>query len=80
MAADNGLNYAVQDDINEMQSAEFSDDINLIVQVDFSESNKITGAYRYRIYPGETKLINYLGEIDSGDYNTLTNFANWGFD
>ena len=79
MAADNGLNYAVSADIAEMQAADFSDDINLVVQVDYSEDNEITGAYRYRIYPDEKKLIDYLGEIDSGDYNTLTAFANWGF-
>lgn len=79
MAADNGLNYAVSADIAEMQAADFSDDINLVVQVDYSEYNEITGAYRYRIYPDEKKLIDYLGEIDSGDYNTLTAFANWGF-
>ncbi len=79
MAADNGLNYAAPADIAEMLSADFSDDINVIVQVDYSEYNEITGAYRYHLYPGEEKLIDYLGEIDSGDYNTLTAFANWGF-
>ncbi len=79
MAADNGLNDAALEDLTEMQSADFSDDINLIVQVDYSEYNAITGAYRYRISPGEMKQTDYLGEIDSGDHNTLTTFANWGF-
>jgi len=79
MAADNGLNNAALEDIEEMQSAMFSDDINVIVQIDHSQFNEIIGAYRYHIYPGEKKQIDYLGEIDSGDYNTLTAFANWGF-
>ncbi len=80
MAADNGLNDAALADIIEMQAAEFSDDINVIVQVDYSEFNEITGAYRYHIYPDEKKLIDYLGEINSGDWHSITDFANWGFD
>jgi len=79
MAADNGLNNYAIEDIQEMESATFSDEINVIVQIDHSASNPETGAFRYHIYPEEKKLISSLGEIDSGDYHTLTEFANWGF-
>ena len=79
MAADNGLNNAAINDIEEMQLAEFSDNIKVIVQIDYSEFNEITGAYRYHIYPGEKKQISYLGEINSGDWHSITDFANWGF-
>ncbi len=79
MAADNGLNNAASDDITEMLTATFSDDINVIVQIDHSEDNEITGAYRYHIYPGEKKHVSYLGEINSGDWHSITDFANWGF-
>lgn len=79
MAADNGLNDAALIDIAEMQSAVFSEDINVIVQIDHSEYNEITGAYRYHIYPGVAKHISYLGEINSGDWHSITDFANWGF-
>ncbi len=79
MAADNGLNNHAIEDIQEMESATFSDEINVIVQIDHSASNPESGAFRYHIYPEEKKLISSLGEIDSGDYHTLTEFANWGF-
>jgi hypothetical protein len=81
MAADtdSALNFAALDDIEDMMQAEFSDNINVIVQVDYSESNYPPAAYRYQIYPGLKEQISYLGEIDSGDENELTSFANWGF-
>ncbi len=73
------LNPAV--DIEDMMQAEFSDNINVIVQVDYSENSIISpAAYRYHIYPGLKEQISYLGEIDSGDENELTAFANWGFE
>ena len=80
MAADNGLDNQALDDIEDMMQAEFSDNINVIVQVDYSESNSPPAAYRYHIYPGLKEQISYLGEIDSGDENELTSFTNWGFE
>ncbi|MEA2095554.1 MAG: clostripain-related cysteine peptidase [Candidatus Cloacimonadota bacterium] len=79
MAADNSLEYEALDEIADMMQAEFSDNINVIVQIDYSESNSPPAAYRYHIYPGSKEQISYLGEIDSGDENELTAFANWGF-
>jgi len=81
MAADNGLDNEALDDIEDMMQAEFSNNINVIVQIDYSESNPPPEAtYRYHIYPGLQEQISYIGEIDSGDENELTSFANWGFD
>ncbi len=79
MAADNALNNYAIADIEEMINAEFSEEINIIVQIDYSENNSQTGTYRYKIFPGENLMIDYLGEIDSGDGNQLSGFANWGF-
>lgn len=84
MAADNGLNNAALEDINEMEKAVFSDDINVIVQIDNNASNVNSGAFRYKIKHDATDaigstLISPLGEIDSGDYATLRNFIDWGF-
>ncbi len=82
MAADNSLsgdpNPALVD-LVDMQSAEFSDEINLIVQIDQDQNSANSGATRYRIYPGTKQQISYLGEIDSGEAANLTAFANWGF-
>jgi hypothetical protein len=80
MAADNGLNNAAVNDIEDMQLAEFSENINVIVQIDYSENHPdYQGARRFQILPGEKKYIDSLGEINSGDYNQITDFANWGF-
>lgn len=80
MAADNGLNDAAMEDIDEMLAADFSDDIKVIVQIDESEYAENSSAKRYRIRSGSKSQISNLGEIDSGDPATLTQFANWGFD
>jgi Clostripain family len=80
MAADNGLNEAAIEDIDEMLSAQFSDDIKVVVQIDESQYSESPAAKRYRIQPGNKTFISNLGEIDSGDFNVLTKFANWGFE
>jgi hypothetical protein len=84
MAADNGLNNAAIEDINEMESAFFSDNINLIVQIDNNAENANSGAFRYKIKHDDSvqitsPVIASLGEIDSGDYATLRSFIDWGF-
>jgi len=79
MAADNSLDFEALADIEDMMQADFSENINVILQVDYSESNSPPAAYRYHIYPGLKEQISYLGEIDSGDEDELTAFANWGF-
>lgn len=79
MAADNGLNLDALADIEDMMQAEFSENIKIIVQVDFAASNSTPAAYRYQIFPGLKEQISFLGEIDSGDENELTAFADWGF-
>ena len=87
MAADNGLYQAAVQEINEMETADFSENINVIVEIDNSEYGIFSEARRYKIQPekniDETNItspvIATLGEIDSGDYHNLTAFANWGF-
>lgn len=84
MAADNGLNNAALSDINEMENAQFSNDINVIVQIDNSDYLDPSSAFRYKIKPDHSSNITSpqiasLGEIDSGDPAVLSEFANWGF-
>ncbi|MCF7913460.1 MAG: hypothetical protein K9M99_13110 [Candidatus Cloacimonetes bacterium] len=80
MAADNSLNFEAAADMADMMQAEFSDELNLIVQIDYSAADPQSGAYRYHIFPSISQQISYLGEIDSGDGDQLTAFANWGFE
>ncbi len=90
MAADNSLNEAAIDDINEMETAVFSEDINIIIQIDSREGNFYNfypGVRRYRLKQDEiwnneeivSELISSLGELDTGDPYQLSSFANWGF-
>ncbi|MDD3049553.1 MAG: clostripain-related cysteine peptidase, partial [Candidatus Cloacimonetes bacterium] len=85
MAADNGLCLNAVKDINEMEAAEIDDNLNVIVQVDYSETQPISTARRYKISSDDnpetisSHLISDIGEIDSGSWITLKNFANWGF-
>jgi hypothetical protein len=85
MAADNGLNdYAIAD-INEMEAANISLNVNVIVQIDEWEYSQTPGAYRYKVHHDElpdqitSPIVQSLGEIDSGDYHSLIEFADWGF-
>jgi hypothetical protein len=82
MAADNSLNESALIDIAEMQSATFSGLVNVIVQIDHRNQdavNDYTGGERWQIFPGTKKLINQLGEIDSGSSEVLADFIDWGF-
>jgi len=88
MAADNSLYQNALSDINEMEKAQFSDNIKVIVRVDLlelSEHLKQDGN-TYDISHDENEnlisshIVKKSGEIDSGDYHSLINFANWGFD
>ncbi len=79
MAADNSLAQMGKLDINSMESVAQPANLNLIVQADFPE-----GAKRYKIQPdnsGEitSPVINNLGNIDSGNPQTLKQFMAWGF-
>jgi hypothetical protein len=79
MAADNSLAQMGKQDINSMESVAQPANLNLIVQADFPE-----GAKRYKIQPdnsGEitSPVINNLGNIDSGNPQTLKQFMTWGF-
>ncbi|MDY6914799.1 MAG: hypothetical protein SVM86_00575 [Candidatus Cloacimonadota bacterium] len=69
MAADNGLNDRAVEDILQMKEAEFSEECNIIVQVDYSQSNSYEGAKRYQIFPDDATQLAALGEIDSGNFN-----------
>jgi hypothetical protein len=81
MAADNSLDEAAMSDIEEMQSAQFSDQVRVIVQIDHRDeypSSEYTGTERYRVRSGSIDRISKLGEKDSGDYRTMASFFNWG--
>jgi len=90
MAADNTLSEAAIDELNEMEKAMFSDDINLIVQIDSRAGNFYNfyeGTRRYHIFPDSdnssevtSKVVKSMGEKDTGDYGSISDFANWGFD
>ncbi len=86
MAADSNLADQAYQDIVEMQQAHIDNDINVIVQLD---PRQIEGKFpdsqarRYKISHSNLNRINspiieYLGDIDSGDYLNLVDFVNWG--
>ncbi len=88
MAADNSLYQAAIAEVNEMETADFSDEINVIVQIDnHHEYGSFTNTRRYQVFPENTPnreeitspLLASLPDIDSGDYHEISNFANWGF-
>jgi hypothetical protein len=82
MAADNNLNEYALSDIASMKAATFSEQVNLIVQIDHRNDyavNDYTGGERWQIFPDSKNLISQMGEIDSGSYEVLADFIKWGF-
>lgn len=85
MAADNNLWQNAVQDINDMESAPQSAGLSIIVQTDMPADSPYPGGQRRRIVQDNSPeitspLLADLGEIDSGDPQTLKDFINWGFD
>ena len=88
LAADNNLESAGIDDINDMEMVGSTSDVNIVVQVDripgYDISNdNWTTTRRYYITQDfdpiqiNSQLISDLGELNMGDPQTLVDFANW---
>ncbi|MBN1113693.1 MAG: DUF4465 domain-containing protein, partial [Bacteroidales bacterium] len=89
---DNNLEGNAISDINEMESVNLPDDVNVIVQIDrtpgedFSNGNW-ADTRRYKItHDNDLSIINSqrldtenpLGELNMGDQKTLSDFVEWG--
>ncbi|MDP7421845.1 MAG: clostripain-related cysteine peptidase, partial [bacterium] len=86
---DNNLEGAGIDDINEMEKVGSTEDVNILVQFDrapgFSYSDgDWTSTRRFYInkdndpYKINSEMLRDLGEVDTGDYHSLVDFARWG--
>ena len=91
MAADNNLEGAGIEDLNEMETVGSSEDLNYIVQVDRAEGYDTSngdwkGAKRYRMEKDDdssivnTPELEDMGEINMGDPDTLVDFIIWATD
>ena len=90
MAADNSLYANALSDINEIESAAFPEKkIKIILLSDLlymPDSERIPeDNYIYDIHHDDdinnvtSPIIKYEGELDTGNYNTLSDFANWAY-
>ncbi len=84
MAADNNLAQAAIQNINDMEAADLPSNLNLVLQSDLPQDSSYPGGQRRLIQADNSPLITSpllqeLGEINSGDPNTLYSFAAWGF-
>jgi len=89
MAADNNLEAAAMDDINEMEYVGSSDEVNIIVQIDRNDGydrtdGDWTDTRRYLIRQDDnlsamnSTLLENLGEKQMNYSATLTDFLVWG--
>ena len=87
--ADNNLEDAGVQDVNEMESIGSTDDVNIIVQMDRIEeydttNGDWTGAMRFRAEKDEdtatmsSELLQDLGEVNMGDPEVAIDFIEWG--
>jgi hypothetical protein len=91
IAADNNLEDAGLDDVNEMEQVGSTDEVNILVQLDRSRNYDSSdgnwyGSRRYRIVQDSdtrsigSPVLEDLGSTDSGDPDTLGEFARWGIE
>jgi hypothetical protein len=89
LAGDNNLETFALGDLNEMEMAGSTDEVNLLVEIDrahgySSEDGDWTGARRYRVEADtDPNRINStvamdLGEVDSGSPAAFIDFVTWG--
>ena len=83
MAADNNLDPAALDDINEMETVGSTADVNILVLLDRWDEEALTGSWIYYIEHDEdpenvtSPIVEDLGEVNTGDPETLTYFVNY---
>lgn len=85
--ADNNLEQFALSDLNEMEAATFSSNVNVVVQADRASGYSTadgnwTDTRRGRITADRdtnhvSSSLASIGEVDMGSVNTLTNFINW---
>ncbi len=81
IAGDNDLDSFGSTDINEMMSVtNTGDNLTILVQQDQSKDARDSRTKRYVIRNGQKESIEYLGETNTGDSNTLTEFLKWGME
>ena len=81
IAGDNDLDEFGTKDIAEMLSVtNTGEELTILVQQDQSAEARDSGTKRYVIRNGQKELILHLGETNTGDANTLTEFLRWGME
>ena len=89
MNADNNLEAAGLLDLNEMEAAPLSDQVNVLVQIDRAAGEVVSeddwaDARRYHIQNDAdmtaigSEVMTQLGEVNMGDPQTLADFLAWG--
>jgi hypothetical protein len=89
LAADNNLEASALTDLNEMEVAGSTDQVNILVELDrahgySSADGDWTGARRYRVEADSNRnhitspVAVDLGEVDSGAPGTFIDFIRWG--
>ncbi len=85
MAADNNLYSNAVQDFDSMERAILPDGVKVYLQTDFPANSDYPGGRRWRLTRdpspglGSNELAD-LGQISSGDPQTLNDFVNWGLD
>jgi len=81
IAGDNNLDKYGTIDIEEMMSVENTgDELTILVQQDQAFDARDSSTKRFVIRNGRKESIIHMGETNTGDSNTLTEFLKWGME
>jgi len=78
MAADNSLTESADLDLEEIESGGYSENTNVVVEVDRTFPSVETNTVVYVLSSSGLIKFKDLGELDTGDPNILRNFILWG--
>jgi hypothetical protein len=83
MAADNDLAPYAESNLRAMAEVGSTSDVNIIVQIKRPSNSELSGTYRYRLEKGDPfglKGSVKLGDLNTGDPQTLEAFVGWAVD
>lgn len=74
ICADNGMSEQAYDDIAELMAVGSSDEVKVVIQVDFANRDTNPTCRRFFVHRNHLELLANLGEVDMADSATLADF------
>lgn len=78
-AADNNIGPCALEDIEELKTIGSTQSVKVVVQIDYWSTNSPSTCHRYFVAKDSLIFITDIGEVNTGDPQTLVDFGKWAF-